>query len=684
MAPSFKRHLKPLLPLIPLLNPILAGAETATELPEMEVTAKAFPAFSYATSEASTASRTPSKILNTPYSVSVVTAPLLQDTQALRLEDTAQFVSGVQPSSQQSGFDTDLTIRGFSTAGSTYLNGLLDNLNYEVRDMALIERVEILKGQSSVLYGAGNPGGSVNYISKKPLPDMQHKATISAGNYDYGRVVLDSTGQVSGHDKLLYRMIAVGQLAHEFRDGIVNDKATLAPSLTWEYAQDATLSLDFEYSYQNQPYRFDNVYTQKQVVYDQSYADPRQQSDRDYWRFSGAIHQPLADKWALQLSSHYFHGERHDLLIGSYTFINPTTLSGYYRDVHDHYDQFSVRIELQGSGDWLGAQHHVLLGVEETETDDRLNSLRNIGGFALDVFNPRFDYALPVNLKPLNFDTTTHELGFYGHDQLDWGRFWHVSGGVRYSLFDKTQNQKRATDQDALTFNAGLSFTPTDTLSGYFGFSQSFKPNQGLTKNANFLPAKQGELLELGVKSTFFDGQLSANAAAYQLQQSNLTTVDPTDSDYGVTNGKVRSQGLELDITGKLTERLSVVANYSWVAAKFVQHDDYQGNTFRSTPSHSGAVWGKYRLPITVLLGTLQLGAGAFLVGRRQGDDANSFEVPGYVRADTFVGYQHKAVNLQLKVENLLDKRYVGSSNFDDTVIQGNRLLFRAMASVAF
>ena len=664
--------------------PSCALAETGTALPALVVSAPAIANATYANTTNSTATRLPTNSLAIPYSVGSISNTLLQDSQAMRLEDSAHFISGVQPSSQDSGLDTDLSIRGYSTAGSTYLNGLLDNLDFQVRDLALIERIEILKGQSSVLYGAGNPGGVVNYISKQPLAITQHKVSLTGGNYDFGRLVLDSTGPISQNPNLLYRIIATGQLAHDFRAQVVNDKATLAPSLTFKYAPDALLQVDFEYSYQNQPFRFDNVYTQKQVVFDQSYVDPRAQSDRDYWRLSSTLQHPLSARWSLHLSSHYFHVERHDLLIGSYTFINPTTLSGYYRDLHDHYDQFSFRSELQGLLSLFNTQQHLLLGTEYTRLAGRINSQRSINGFQLDVYRPSFNYALPSNTKPLNFDRDSHELGFYAHDQLDWGPYWHVTGGMRYSLFKITQNQNLLTDQHALTFNAGLSVTPTETIAGYFGFSQSFKPNSGMTKQADFLPAKRGELLELGIKTTALDQRLHANIAIYQLQQSNLTTRDPSDPDYEVSNGKVRSQGLELDVQGRLTERWELVANYSFLSAKFLQHDSNQGNRFRSTPKHSGTVWGKYTLPITDLPGKLQWGAGAFLVAQRQGDDANSFSVPGYVRSDMFVNYRQQAFELQFKLENLLDKRYVSSSNFADTVIQGNRFLLRATASLIF
>jgi iron complex outermembrane receptor protein len=240
-----------------------------------------------------TATRTQTATQTIPFSVGIINPSLLQDNLILRLEDSAMFVSGVQQSSADSGFNTDLRIRGFSTGGSAYLDGMQDNQHFEVRDMALIDRVEILKGHSSVLYGSGSPAGTVNYISKKPQAEFKHSLGYETGSYEFNRAVLDSTGALNNDKSLLYRVIAAGQLAHDFRDNINHNQLTIAPSLTWAYAPESSVNVAVEYSKQKQPYLFDNVFTQNQVVYDRSYVDPRTHSDRQYWRFSAAVQQKL-------------------------------------------------------------------------------------------------------------------------------------------------------------------------------------------------------------------------------------------------------------------------------------------------------------------------------------------------------------------------------------------------------
>ncbi|MFU8790157.1 MAG: TonB-dependent siderophore receptor [Methylobacter sp.] len=630
----------------------------------------------YYNERSDTATRTSASVLATPFSVGVINQALLQDSMALRLEDSALFVSGVEQSSADSGFNTDLRIRGFTTAGSAYLDGVLDNQRFQVRDMALVERVEILKGHSSVLYGSGSPGGTVNYISKKPQDQFKHSLSYQAGSYDFNRAVADSTGPLNDAKTLLYRVVVAGQVADDFRENITHDRVTVAPSLTWLYQPGGSLDVGFEYSNQNQPYRFDNVYTQNQVVYDQSYVDPRTRSDRHYWRFSAALKQALSDNWSLHVASHYFHVEREDLLFGFFSFVTPTTLSGYYRDIHNHYDQYSVRSEIHGQFDLWGGQHQLVSGVERNASDDRLNSDRRIGGYTLDVYQPVFNYPVPATTR-LDRDQKQVEYGFYVNDRLDMGRFWHVTGGLRYSLFDADSWQNDVfvpmTDQDALTFNAGLSFTPVDNVAGYFGYSQSFQPNSGTDRNLKFLPARQGDLYELGVKSAWLDQRLGVSAAIYQLSQDNLSGRDPVDRDFLVANGAVRGRGFELDVSGQVLPSLQIMANYSWMNTRFTRHSAWQGNGFRSTPKHSGTLWGHYQLPIASLPGQFKIGGGLVLVGRRFGDDANSFKVPGYMRPDVVAHYQWEQFDFRFKVENMLDKRYVSSSIYDDTVIQGNR-----------
>ncbi|HLF97777.1 MAG TPA: TonB-dependent siderophore receptor [Methylococcaceae bacterium] len=641
----------------------------------------------YRASEASTATRVESGVLETPYSVGTVSGEALRDSQVYRLEDTAMFMSGVQQSTGQSGLNTELIIRGFATGGAAYLNGVLDNQRFQVRDLALVERVEILKGHSSVLYGSGAPGGTVNYVSKKPQADSRSRLSFSSGSFGFNRLVADSTGTVDGNTDLLYRVIAVGQLSDTFRKNVPNDRATLAPSLTWQYSDRGSLTNELEYSFEDQPFRFDNVFTQGRVVFDRSYVDPRAKSARHHWRITNALSQQLAEDWSLHLTSQYFHTEREDLLFGFFTLVDENTLSGYYRDIHDHSDQHSLRGEVHGDLSLPIGRHHLILGMERNLIDDRLNSQRRIGGFTLNIFNPVFDHPVPATTR-LDRDTESLEYGYYLYDKVDVADLWHFHAGVRYSSFKIEQILNdvgnEATGQDAYTYNAGLSFTPADFFAPYFGYSNSFQPNQGVDRNNALLPPKRGDLYEAGIKSSLFDRRLGLSAAVFRLSQSNLPARDPADPDFQVASGEIVSRGFEMDVAGQVTDNFQVVGNYTLMKAEFTHDPALKGNALHSVPAHSGALWAKYRFDTPLLGGRLETGGGMVFVGSRQGDDANSFTVPGYIRPDIFANYRWQDVGLQLKVENLLDKRYVSTSVFDDTVVQGNRRAVYGIVSVQY
>ncbi|MSP28151.1 MAG: TonB-dependent receptor [Methylococcales bacterium] len=424
-------------------------------------------------------------------------------------------------------------------------------------------------------------------------------------------------------------------------------------------------------------------FTQNQVVYDRSYTDPRNHSDRQYWRFSAAISQKIVDNWSLHFASHYFHVERQDLLLGFFTFEIPTTLSGYYRNIHDHYDQYSVRSEIHGQFDLFGSKHQLVSGIERNSADDRLHSGERIGGFTLDVYNPVFNNPIPSTVRSDKSIQQT-EYGFYLNDQMDITRFVHLTGGLRYSLFtaNSVKNDRFVpmTDQKAMVFNAGLSLTPVENVAGYFGYSQSFHPNAGMDKNLKFLPAKQGELFEFGIKSTWFNQRLNVSSAIYSLTQTNLANRDSSHPDYMVASGTIRGRGVEFDMSGNITDDLQVIANYSYMKTAFMGGSSYQGNAFRSSPRPSGTVWANHNLPIK----GLNIGGGVVFVGQRYGDDANSFVVPSYIRGDLTAHYQYQPFDFRFKVENLLDKRYVSSSVYDDTVIQGNRRTALFLLAVIF
>ncbi len=281
------------------------------------------------------------------------------------------------------------------------------------------------------------------------------------------------------------------------------------------------------------------------------------------------------------------------------------------------------------------------------------------------------------------YGSETFEYCYYANNQPDLTQFWHLTSGVRFSEFTAEQNRKIATDQTALTFSTGLSFTPWENIASYFSYNQSFQPNYGLTKTNAFLPAKEGEQFEFGIKTTWFEKQLSWTAAVYELTQSHLITRDPTDPNYSITNGSIRSRGFETDLTGKITDNLQLMANYSLIRSRFLQHDSFKNNEFRNTPKHSGTIWSKYQLPFN-FAGKFYVGGGATFVDARWGDDANSFRTSGYIRPDLMAQYRWNNVDLHFNFENLLDKRYVASSIYDDTVVQGNRLFFKFTASVQF
>jgi iron complex outermembrane receptor protein len=210
-----------LLLLILAINDSLAD-DVIHVLDDMTITATSE---NYFVEDANTATRNQTSLLETPFSVGVISPELLNDSQVNRLEETTKFISGVQQGTGDSGFNTDVMIRGFSTGGGAYLNGLLDNQKFFVREMATVERIEILKGQSSVLYGSGTPAGVVNYINKKPQSETQHNVSISAGSYDFGKLIVDSTGKIGNNENVLYRFIAAGQLADDF----AQTSLTIAP-----------------------------------------------------------------------------------------------------------------------------------------------------------------------------------------------------------------------------------------------------------------------------------------------------------------------------------------------------------------------------------------------------------------------------------------------------------------------
>lgn len=623
-----------------------------------------------------------------PATVSVVTERDIRDRQPERAEDALQQTGALLPGTLNGGLSTALNARGFDLAGRLTYNGHPDIQRLFVRDLATVERIEVWKGHLSLLYGQGAPGATVGYVGKKPEGTGRRQVAASLGSFGQKRIEADIDSLTENNAGFAYRVVFAGQEGGTFTDNVKNDRQTLFGTFAWRYGNGSALRLEAEEQRNQRPFSFGTVYAGGRFQYDRSYTGPQSHADRRYDRTGLYWDHHLDERWSLHGLVSKAQVRRDEQLVGFWTILNPTTLSGYYRKLSDDASQQNSRFELRGDLATGALRHQLSFGVERDTQRIDFSGPQNIGGFTLAIAAPRFDVALDTLTLKRRISREHHtETGAFVFDRVSIGDRWHLLAGVRRShLRIDTDNgtiAKTATDVGNTVRTWGLVNTPNDRLAFYLSRSESFEANRGLDRFGGFIPPKEGRQYETGVNVQDRDGNNRVHLAFFDIEQSNLTTTDPLDPTALIATGTVHSTGVDLQGRLALGGGLALTGQISAQQVRNVEKaDPTMGNALPGIPRQFGALTLEKLIagaPGTKLWGTL-----AF-VGRRQGDIGNTFTAPGYSRLDLGASIAwDKATSFILLLANSLDKRYVEAITNADNVYQGERRRLTAVLRHTF
>jgi iron complex outermembrane recepter protein len=659
---------------------------------------------SYAVSNSSTATKTDTPIMDTPASIRVIPQAILRDQQATRLQDAVKNVSGVQLLQAAGGQYEDFIIRGFG-GGVNYdrfRNGIrLPALTF---DFANVEQVDVLKGSAAMLYGRMEPGGIVNVVTKKPLDIPYYSLQQQFGSYDFYRTTLDATGPISDDKSLTYRFDLGYTSRNSFRDFVTQDRLLVSPSLHWQATPDTEFNLNFEYLRDNPSVadtgipaigtRVVNLPINRNYIQPGPFNQDQINSTLVEFNWSHKFN----DDWKIQngIVANQVEYNFRDTPVAYFQPLlegtpNPEVRRGlYFEDINR--DSHTVYLNLTGKFETFGVKHNVLLGGDHYDLE-----VSNSGFFGLNhaILNNFSDEGLKyftfVNLRNPNYNafpfsfnqldnlrknapndfgkSNTSWYGLYFQDQLsflddkiqlllggryDWSR---LTQGVSFTSFKDIALESR--NEDHFSPRVGFVVRPWNWVSWYGSYLQGFGINNSPLQSGSLLPAETSEQFETGLKFEAFDGKLTSNLAFYHLTKNNIVT--QLDTNVFDLIGAARSQGIEFDIAGQVTDELSLTATYAYTDARILDDPFNSHHRLPNVPEHSGSAWLKYAFQMPELRG-LSLGVGAFMAGARQGDNENSYQLPGYVRADTYVAYifdiGKTKLTTQLNVNNFLDKRY--------------------------
>jgi iron complex outermembrane receptor protein len=670
-----------------LLAPCVVAAESPAQLADSIISAPSEqadgPVQGYRARRSSSATRTDTPISEIPQAISVMPAQVLDDLGSSRIDRALDFAGGVSRQNNFGGLTfLNYSVRGFTT-GELYRNGFAINRgSYSSPDTSAIERLEVLKGPAAALYGRGDPGGLVNIVTKRPQLEPFTQLKVNAGRWDRYRSSLDVNTPLNEDGTLLSRVNLAVEDNGSFRDHVGNQRQIINPTFSWQLSPDTLLMIDSEFS------RTDSVFDRgipaidgkmgavKRSTFLGEPNDGKIRNDNQLLQVS--LEHYLSDAWKLRLASHYSQGT----LDGNSS--EPSRLIGeqvtrFYRERSFEWNDSITQAELHGQFELAGWQHQTLLGLEYENyrnSQKYPQSLTGLG-YGQDIYNPIYGQPKPPIVNPNDFHEHSESYALNLQDQISFNERWSGLLGVRLERFEQTalnRSTRVSNEQskDVATPRAGVLYQLTPEVGVFANASMSFKPNTIGAQGQVFKPEK-GLGYETGLKLDLLDSRISATVALFHIDKENVLTADPNNPGDSIAAGKARSQGLDLQISGQLSEAVRVIGAYAYIDAEVTKDNSIpEGSDLLGIARNSASLMSVYQFQSGALLGS-ELGAAITYVGDRSGQTGSDFELPAYTTVDLLARWQaSKDLSLGLNLNNLFDRKYYERSFNNVWVMPGD------------
>ena len=630
---------------------------------------------SYVAEEASTTTRTDTPLIQVPQSVEVVTQKVIQDQRAIRLEQALRNVSGVAFGQSDSGeLATDVAFcRGFPCS---YFKNYLRNENGEqastFRDIANIQRLEVLKGPASVLYGRGEPGGIINILTKQPQAERYNSFEQIFGSYNYYRTMIDSTGPLDKDGKFLYRISGAYENKESFRDIVNGQRYFIAPVFTWLAGNNTTVTFEGEYLHHRQT--FDNGFPAigagvAPLPRSRFLGEPFNLSHTEEGRVTLTVAHRFSDSWRIESRFRADETTVFGRVVFSDTVLpdNRTLTRNLFLLAPDS-SSYYWRNDLIGKVSTGSINHQLLTGVEVGRQSTSLDFAFAPFG-PIDIFAPVYNQTLVPDL-PLTRASRVfaNSVGWYVQDEVALLDNLRVLIGARGDYFYQNANVANVVTKSedfAFSPRIGVNYQVIPQMALYTNVTRSFQPvfNPFTAANNIFKPTTATQY-EAGIKTDIVPGRLTSTLAIYRILKEDALAAGSTPFTF-VQTGAQRSQGVEFDLRAQFLPGWNVIATYAYTDARVVADTTIPiGNRLPLIARNTGSLWTTYDFREGSLQG-FGVGGGMVAVGERAGDINNSFELPGYVRADAALYYRKPEIfprtNLiaQLNFQNLLNQEYL-------------------------
>jgi iron complex outermembrane receptor protein len=655
----------------------------------------------YNVQQTTTGTRTDTPLRDVPQSIQVVPQEVLRDQQINRLDDALRNVPGVVQDFN-SGPSLTYRIRGFEALNNNLLrNGLVDAGAGESVELSSVERVEILKGPASVLFGLGNPGGSINIITKRPLSELFETVDLTVGNYSFYRGAIDLSGPLNDSGTVLYRFNTAYRNSGSFIDFYNSEHLNISPVVSVAIGDRTNLTLEGDYITSR-----DSGFTPfvpvigsvlsnpiGKIPRNRNVGEPTDEIEQILTRLGYQLEHKFNDNWSLRNAFLFNFRDYSDkrTLPGILQEDN-RTLNRSYREFDFQSTSYNLSTNVVGKFSTGSIQHQLLFGVDLNSYENRVPSFRGAVAAPIDIFNPVYGQAPGELGDEFSNTTVTNSLGIYIQDQISLTDNFKVLLGGRFDAFDQKSEDfsfdtESSKSDSAFSPRLGIVYQPIPAISLYASYVSSFTPANGVFLFGGSLEGaaepERGRQYEVGIKADFSD-RFSATLAFYDLTRTNVLTEDPDNPGFQIQTGEQNSRGIELSLTGEILPGWNLIAGYAYTDARITEDNTFQvGNQLPNTPYHSFNLWTTYQIQQGELQG-LGFGLGLFFVGDRAGDLDNTYEIPSYLRTDAAIFYNRDRLRLALNFRNLFDVEYFENGSSATRVNYGQPFTVQGTVSWQF
>ncbi|ELY3760949.1 ferrichrome porin FhuA [Cronobacter universalis] len=645
------------------------------------------PAPTIAAKRSATATKTDTPIEKTPQSVSVVTREEMDMRQSQSVKEALGYTPGVVVSNRGASTTYDfVSIRGFTSVGlsqNNYLDGLKLQGNFyndAVIDPYMLERVELMRGPTSVLYGKSNPGGIIAMVSKRPTTEPLHEVQFKMGTDNLYQTGFDFSDALDDNGEFSYRLTGVARSNDQQQVNAKQKRYAIAPSFTWR--PDENTNFTFLSYFQNEPQTgyygwlpkegtVQPLPNGKRIGSDFNEGASNNSYSRNQKMVGYSFEHAFDDTFTVRQNLRFAEMKTaQQSVYGTGVQADGHTLNRGTVVDNERLQNFSVDTQLQSKFATGDLDHTLLTGVDFMRMRNDINAkfgtapaIDLYGSYTPEDFD--FEDAEPYQLNE------TKQTGIYVQDQAEWNK-WVFTLGGRYDWSQQATTVRAdggsiERNDHQFTWRGGVNYLFDNGISPYVSYSQSFEPNAFdlySTPRMAFAPSK-GEQYEAGVKYVPKDMPIVITGAVYQLTKTNTLTTDPNDATQQVPSGEVRSRGVELEAKAAVNANINVTASYTYIDAEYTKDTSLKGNHVEQVPRNMGSLWGDYTFNNGPLSG-LTIGTGGRFIGSSYGDPANTFKVGSAAVMDAVVKYDLARVGLPgssvaVNVNNLLDREYVSS-----------------------